>query len=162
MNNSKTYTVDEAKRALENYCVYQDRCHKEVEEKLQKMRMIPEAVEIIITHLISENFLNETRFAESFARGKFRIKHWGKIRITRELKMRHISDYNIKKGLQEIPPEAYFEKLESLVLKKKESIQENDPYKKRKKITDYLLRQGFESNLIYEMVTSHFDSSLKH
>jgi regulatory protein len=88
----KTYTLEEAKRALEHYCIYQDRCHKEVEEKLSKMRLIPEIIEEVIPHLISENFLNETRFAQSFARGKFRIKQWGKNRIVAELKQRCITD----------------------------------------------------------------------
>ena len=75
MKSIKTYTPEEAKRALEHYCVHQDRCHKEVEEKLSKMRLIPEIIEIVITHLIAENFLNETRFSQSYARGKFRIKN---------------------------------------------------------------------------------------
>ena len=157
MKSVKTYTLEEAKRALEHYCVYQDRCHKEVEDKLSKMRLIPEIIEIVITHLIAENFLNETRFAQSFARGKFRIKKWGKNRIIRELKQRNITEYNIKQALKEIDSEAYFATLEHLIEKKMETVSETNPYKKRKKITDYLLRQGFESNLIYELLASYFD-----
>lgn len=157
MKSVKTYTLEEAKRALEHYCVYQDRCHKEVEDKLSKMRLIPEIIEIVITHLIAENFLNETRFAQSFARGKFRIKKWGKNRIIRELKQRNITEYNIKQALKEIDSEAYFATLEYLIEKKMETVSETNPYKKRKKITDYLLRQGFESNLIYELLASYFD-----
>mgnify|MGYP001465912909 CR=1 FL=1 len=152
MKSIKTYTPEEAKRALEHYCVYQDRCHKEVEEKLSKMRLIPEIIEIVITHLIAENFLNETRFSQSFARGKFRIKKWGKVRITRELKFRYITDYNIRIALKEIDEAAYIETLDTLVQKKIEQSTEGDKYKKRKKITDYLLRQGYESSLIYEKI----------
>ena len=154
MKSIKTYTLEEAKRALEHYCVYQDRCHKEVEEKLSKMRLIPEVIELVISHLITENFLNETRFSQSFARGKFRIKKWGKIRIVRELKFRNITDYNIKQGLKEIDETEYLETLENLIEKKTANSKETDPYKKRKKITDYLLRQGYESSLIYETLTS--------
>ena len=158
MNNSiKTYTAEQAKRALEHYCIYQDRCHKEVEEKLSKMRLIPEIIEIVITHLIAESFLNETRFSQSFARGKFRIKKWGKNRIVRELKFRRITDYNIKKALKEIEQTEYLATLDSLILKKTELIKEPNPYKKKKKIIDYLLRQGFESHLIYEMTAYHFE-----
>ncbi|HAI16607.1 MAG TPA: recombinase RecX, partial [Xanthomarina gelatinilytica] len=67
----KTYTVEEAKRTLENYCAYQERCHKEVAQKLRDMRMIPEAIDVIIVHLLEHDFLNETRFAKSYVRGKF-------------------------------------------------------------------------------------------
>jgi len=157
MKSIKTYTLEEAKRALEHYCVYQDRCHKEVEEKLSKMRLIPEIIEIVITHLIAENFLNETRFSQSYARGKFRIKKWGKNRIVKELKFRRITAYNIKIALKEIEPSQYTETLNTLILKKKEGLNEPNSLKKRKKITDYLLRQGFESHLIYEMMAYHFE-----
>ena len=152
----KTYTLEEAKRALEHYCIYQDRCHKEVEEKLSKMRLIPEIIEEVITHLISENFLNETRFAQSFARGKFRIKKWGKNRIVAELKQRCITDYNIKIALQEIDPEEYIETLEKLIVKKTETSKETDVFRKKKKIINYLLSQGYEPSLIYEFIAYHF------
>lgn len=157
MKSIKTYTPEEAKRALEYYCVYQDRCHKEVEDKLSKMRLIPEIIEIVITHLIAENFLNETRFSQSYARGKFRIKKWGKNRIVRELKFRRITEYNIKIALKEIDPTEYTETLDTLIQKKIENIKEENRFKKRKKIIDYLLRQGFESQLIYELIAYHLD-----
>ncbi len=156
MKAIKTYTLTEAKRALEHYCIYQDRCHKEVEEKLSKMRLIPEVIELVITHLIAENFLNETRFSQSFARGKFRIKKWGKLRIVRELKYRNITNHNIKTALKEIELDEYLKTLDALILKKRLSINDSDAFKKRKKLIDYLLRQGYESTLIYERTESNF------
>lgn len=154
----KTYTLAEATKTLENYCVYQDRCHKEIEEKLSKMRLIPEIIEQIITHLISENYLNETRFSQSYARGKFRIKKWGRNRITQELKFRNISSYNIKKGLAEIEETEYIETLTNLIQKKFDAVKEPNIYKKKKKIFDALLRSGYESNLIQEFISPFFDS----
>ena len=154
----KTYTLIEAKRVLESYCVYQDRCHKEVEDKLSKMRLIPEIIEEIITHLIAENFLNETRFAQSYARGKFRIKKWGKNRIKQELKFRNISSYNIKKGLAEIDNDEYLQTLHSQIQKKLDTIKETNRFKKKKKIFDALLRLGYESSLIQESISPFFDS----
>ncbi len=147
---NKTYTVTQAQHALENFCVYQDRCHKEVEEKLAKMGMIPDAQEHIILHLIEHNFLNEERFAKSFARGKFRIKKYGKVRITQELKFRNISAYNIKIALKEIDTEAYHQTLEELIQKKWNATKETNTYKKKKKVADFVLRKGYESHLIYE------------
>ena len=101
--------------------------------------------------------LNETRFAQSFARGKFRIKKWGKNRIVRELKFRNITEYNIKIALKEIEQADYLETLDNIILKKTETSKETNVFKKKKKIIDYLLRQGFESQLIYEMTAYHFD-----
>ncbi|MEN8125308.1 MAG: regulatory protein RecX [Bacteroidota bacterium] len=151
-NKRLTFTVEEAKRKLEKFCIYQDRCHQEIGIKLYGMNMIPEAREVIILHLMEHDFLNEERFAKSFARGKFRIKKWGKQRIIRELKQRNISAYNIKEALKEIDYEEYLNTLREITLKKFDSISENNLFKKEKKIKDFLFRKGYETNLIYDIL----------
>lgn len=148
---TRSFTVTEAKRKLEQYCVYQDRCHKEVTAKLKDMHMIPLAIDDIITHLIKHNFLNEERFAKSFARGKFKFKHWGRNRIVRELKFRNISEYNIKTALKEFSEEDYTTKLSTIAAKKTQTLKESSVYKKRKKLADYLLYRGWESHLVYDI-----------
>ena len=145
-----TYTIKEAIQKLEHYCAYQDRCHEEVEQKLRSMKMNSEEIDQIMAHLINDNFLNEERFACSFARGKHRIKHWGKIRITNELKFRGINQTLINIALKEISPEEYYDTFETLANRHWESIRETNSLKKRKKFCDYMLRRGFESNLVYE------------
>lgn len=150
MNSHKAYSLNEATRKLESYCAYQERCHKEVIEKLKGMRMIPEAIDQITTHLIQENYLNEERFAKSFARGKFVIKKWGKNRIVNELKLRQISKFNIKSALTEINEQDYHKTLDELAKKRLTQIHESNIQKKKKKLADYLLYRGWESNLVYE------------
>ena len=152
MHKKPSYTVDEALKKLEYYCSYQERCHKDIEDKLFKMNMIPAAKEKIILHLLEPNFLNEERFAKSYARGKFRIKKWGKQRIVRELKFKGISKYNIDSALKEIPEEDYISTFNELAEKKFNSITEINKYKKKKKLIDYLLYRGWESYLIFDKV----------
>lgn len=152
MNLPKTYTVDEAQKLMENFCAYQERCHKEISDKLKKMNMIPEAIDLITVHLITNNYLNEERFARAFARGKFRIKKWGKNRIVRELKFRQISEYAIKVALTEIDLDDYFTTLTELTEKRIAQVKEKNIYKKKKKVADYLLYRGWESNLVYEKI----------
>jgi len=146
---TEIYTLKEATRKLEGYCAYQERCHKEVVQKLRDMKMIPQAIDEIISHLIQENYLNEERFAQSFARGKFNIKKWGRNRIINELKFRGISKYNVKTALKEIEDDIYLETLDKLAKKRLASIKETNKQKKRKKLADYLLYRGWESNLVY-------------
>lgn len=148
----KSYTVEEAQRKMEHYCAYQERCHDEVIQKLKSLNMIPQAIDTIVVYLIDNNFLNEERFACSFARGKFRIKHWGKRRITNELKARNISKYNIERALKEIPNEEYLETFHLIADKQWDAISENNILKKKKKVMDYLLRKGYESNLVQEKI----------
>jgi regulatory protein len=152
MTLKKSFTVDEIKKKLEYYCVYQDRCHKEVATKMKEYFLISEARDLIFLHLIQHNFLNEERFAKSFARGKFRMKQWGKDRIIRELKFKEISAYNIKTGLKEIDDDEYLETLYKITKNKNELLKETNLFKKKKKLIDFLRRKGYETNLIYKVV----------
>lgn len=152
MKPHKSHTVAEATQKLMNYCAYRERCHKEVEAKLKELRMIPEAQALIIYKLLQENFLNEKRFSQSFARGKFRIKKWGKVRIVRELKFREISKYNIESALKEIDEASYLQTLDTLAHKKWGLLHGETQNKARKRLTDHLLYKGFEPHLVYEKV----------
>ncbi|MCG2460178.1 RecX family transcriptional regulator [Flavobacteriaceae bacterium F89] len=152
MYSKQGHTLTEATKKLEDYCTYRERCHKEVTNKLRDMGMIPEAIDHIIVHLIGQDYLNEERFAKSFARGKFKIKKWGRVRIVNELKYRDISKYNIQIALEEIGEEDYVSTLESLAQKRLRSLKEPNLQKRRKKLANYLLYRGWESNLVYEKI----------
>jgi len=145
-------TLKEATTKLEYYCAYQERCHEEVIKKSRVLLLSPTEIDEVVVHLIQNNFLNEERFACSFTKGKHRIKHWGKIRIVNELKFRNISTYNINKALKEITQEEYSQSFNFIADRFWESLTEPNPLKKRNKFCDYLLRKGFESNLVYEKV----------
>ena len=154
MNQKQTFTLVEAQQKLEHFCAYQERCHQEVIAKLKAMGMIPAAIDMIVSHLIQSNYLNETRFAQSYARGKFRIKKWGKVRIKRELKARKISDYNIKLGLREISATEYDAAFWALFEKQKERVKEGSSVEKKKKILAFFSYRGWESELIYQALNA--------
>jgi len=149
MQKKPVLTVAEAQQKLEHYCAYQERCHQEVVNKLRELGMIPTAIDTIITSLIQNNYLNEMRFAQSFARGKFRIKKWGKNRILRELKLRNISNYNIKKGMGQISEEDYHTTFMELYEKRKKEVARLPIEKQKKKLISYLSYRGWETELIY-------------
>ncbi|NVK51320.1 MAG: RecX family transcriptional regulator [Flavobacteriaceae bacterium] len=148
MKQQPYFSVVEIKKKLERYCVYQERCHKEIAQKLKEFNLIEEAKNQLILHLLEHDFLNEERFSKSFASGKFRIKKWGKQRIIRELKLRDISEYNIKIALKEIDEEAYKQTIFEITAKKNGQLQESNFFKRKKKLTDFLYRKGYEYDLI--------------
>ena len=150
MHSKKTYTLQEATKKLEHYCVYQERCHQEVRQKLESMHMIPEAIDMIIVHLLEHNFLNEERFAKTFVSGKFKIKKWGRLRLSFELKKKDVGKVNINQALAEIENTEYTEVFNELAEKRLQSIKETDKFKKKKKLIDYLIYRGWESDLVYE------------
>ena len=149
MQKKPSFTLQEAQKKLEYYCAYQERCHFEVEQKLKEMKIIPSLQAVVISRLIEGNYLNESRFAQSFARGKFRIKKWGKQRVIRELKVRKISDYNIKLALKEISETDYQATFYNLFEKRKDTVSNYSIPVQKKKILDFLVYRGWETQLIY-------------
>ncbi|MEM6319515.1 MAG: regulatory protein RecX [Bacteroidota bacterium] len=147
---------DRALKKLMHYCAYQDRCHQEVRSKLLSLKIYGDDLEEIMAELISENFLNEERFAKSYARGKFRFKKWGKVKITRELKQRRISAYCIKKAMQEIDEEGYEEGLIQLLEKKRGTEKETNEFKLKGRLAKYAIGKGFESSLVWSVLKEHF------
>lgn len=154
MDSSKTTYIsfEDAKRKLEAFCAYQDRCHLEVINKLYNLKVSSNIHDDILVYLIDTNFLNEERFACSFARGKHRISSWGKSRIIMELKMRKITPFLIKKALQEIPDDLYFETLNRISQQRWNSINESNILKKKQKLQAYLYRKGYEMEYIYDCI----------
>ena len=148
----KYISKQDALARLQKYCAYQDRCHQEVRSKLVEIGIYGDDLEEIIVDLIQDKFLDEQRFALSFARGKFRYKKWGRIRIRRELKMRDISDYCMKKAMAEIEEEDYIQTIQTLLTKKDQQIKEKNPYKRRKKLADYVIGKGYESFLVWNEI----------
>lgn len=149
----KTYTPDQVLEKLKAFCAYQERCHKECRLKIIKLGIYGDELDIIISQLIQENYLNETRFATSFARGKYRFKKWSKYRITNELKSREISSYNIKKGIEEIDDEQYFENIKDLIDKKKRELSgEKNQFVFKQKIKAFLMRKGYRIDEFIDLI----------
>jgi len=146
-----------ATEKIKNWCAYQERSHFETKAKLFEFGLSTIEVDEIIVVLISENFLNEERFAEAFSRGKFRIKHWGKNKIKAELKHRKISEYSIKKALKQIDDDDYYATLKKIIAKKTAEIKEKNEFKKKHKIYQYAVSRGFESNLVSDILKLQTD-----
>ena len=144
----KIYDLNIAREKIQAYCAYQERCHQEVTRKLKSWGLISEAIELLISELMQFNFLNEERYARSFSRGKFRIKKWGRKKIRAELKKREVYDKCIDFAMEEIDDKAYFETLKEVLQKKNEHEKESDSYRRKAKLTRYLVSRGYEYDLI--------------
>lgn len=139
---------------MQNWCAYQERCQQEARNKLYDLGMWPEAVENIIVKLIEDNFLNEERFAMAFARGKFIIKKWGRIKIKQELKQKRVSDYCLKKALQQIDETEYINTLNKIMENKRKLIKEPNKIKFQYKLMNYALSKGYEKDLVFDILNS--------
>ncbi|WP_232826469.1 regulatory protein RecX [Lewinella sp. IMCC34183] len=147
------YTAEQALEALQHYCAYQDRCHKEAREKLHELGYYGDPAEEVIADLIRDKYLDEERFARSYARGKFKMKRWGRYRIRAELRQRQISAYCIKKAMTEIDEGEYYDTL-LRELERRNAAEKpgQHPYLRRRKLAEYLVKRGFESGLVWQAI----------
>jgi regulatory protein len=151
----KYVSKEQALQKAKHYCGYQERCHSEVKEKLYSFGIFRSDVEQLIAQLIEENYLNEERFAQQFAGGKFRMKHWGRMKIKHELKQKKVSEYCIKKAMKEIDEADYMKTLKKLAKEKWNALkQENTIFSKLRKTHDYLLQKGYERDLITQVIAN--------
>ena len=148
-----SFTPEQSLSKIKQYCAYQERCHSEVRTKLYSFGLNKVEIEEIVSLLITENYLNGERFAILYAGGKFRMKQWGKNKIKQSLKFKQISDYCIKKALKEIDEKDYRKTFFNLADQKIKSLKgEKNIFIKKRKLQDFLIRKGYESNLIMEVV----------
>jgi regulatory protein len=151
-NESKKLGIEDARKKIYHYCAYQERSHLEVKRKLYDLGLYSNEIDEMITHLIQEGYLNEERFAKAFAGGKFRLKNWGKVKIIQALEGKGLTKNCINSGLKEIDEVDYLKTIESLVDKKLEHLQEENPYVKRDKLAGYVIQKGFEPELVWKIV----------
>ena len=145
---TKRLTPAEALAKLERYCAYQDRCHHECKQKLRDLGVWGEDADHVMAALIEARFLDEERFARSYARGKHRMKYWGRDRIRRELKQRRLTPYCIEAGLSELDELDYAGTLRTLLAKR--AAKQDDalyPYARKQDLIAYAQRKGYELSL---------------
>jgi regulatory protein len=152
----KKITFSDAKSRIYKFCVYQERCHHEVKEKLYGFGLATGDVNDLITDLITDGFLNEERFAKAFAGGKFRVKGWGKIKIVRELELRNLTANCIRSGLKEIGEEEYEKMLVQILEKKAAGLTEENDFVRKDKLSRYAIQKGYEPDLVWSILKAKF------
>jgi len=149
------FTPQQSVPKIKQYCAYQERCHAEVRDKLYSFGLNKIEVEEIISGLITENYLNEERFAIHYAGGKFRMKQWGKNKIKQSLKFKQVSDYCIRKALKEIDSKEYEKTFQKLAEQKLKTLKsEKNIFIKKRKLQDFLIQKGYENEKIREAVNN--------
>ncbi|MFY0643844.1 MAG: RecX family transcriptional regulator [Bacteroidia bacterium] len=152
MSYTEPDTIKAAKIKIAKYCAYQERSHQEVRDKLYGLGLHKIDVENLIAEMIELNYLNEERYAISYCRGKHLLKKWGRIKIIKELKTKRISDYCIKKGLEEIEEEVYMRNLCELLEIQWNKHRAHNTYQRKNRSVQYMIRKGYESELVWTQV----------
>ena len=137
---------------LGRFCAYRERCQQEVLRKLTEIGASVDQADEVLAELITLGFVNEERFAQLFAGGKFRLKRWGRVKIRRELKMRNLTEYCINQGLDEIEEDEYKKTLQDWIQKKRLDYGKGEDVFVNQKIANFCIQKGYESDLVWEVI----------
>jgi regulatory protein len=137
---------------MKQYCAYQERSMYDVKMKLKSFHLQDDIYEKIIIELKKEDFLNEERFAKSFANGKLRINKWGRSKIYAALQQKRVPELFILEGINGIDEDEYLSVLNNVLEQKSAALKETDTDKKIKKLAKFAIAKGFESNVVWKVL----------
>ena len=131
-----------------------EHCESEVREKLLIWGGTSEETDEIIAYLIEERYIDNQRYANSYAKDKFRFNHWGKYKISMMLRSKGIESETIEEALDQIDEEEYLEKLQQILRDKLRSLKYSSEYEKKGKLFKFAQSRGFESGAISKVIDS--------
>jgi len=152
MMNDKIYDLKIVKERIRHYCAIMDRCQFQVINKLKSYGVSNALTDEILIELIQNNYVDEERFARSYCSGKFKIKRWGRKKIAFELSKLKVSKSCIELGMTEIDNVDYIDTITHLIHKKLSLLKDKNTFTRKKKVVDYMLRKGFESDIVWACV----------
>ena len=151
-NKMKQSVTKQVLMKARRYCALAEHCQKDARQKILSWGVQPTMCEKIIAALISENLINEERYARMFAGGKFRIKKWGRNKICHKLREKNISEPCIKACLHEIEEKDYLNCLKELIVKKTHNKDGKKLQIQADAVARYAIGKGFEAEMGWEII----------
>lgn len=136
--------------ALRKWCASQERSTQDALEKLRRLGVEGGEAAGVIAQLVSEDFLNEGRFAESFVRARAEHKAWGPAKIRAGLRAKGVSSAEIERAMEAQRPGVFSQGLERLVERRAHELPEG-----RDRVVRWLLGRGFPLGEVLAALAPH-------
>lgn len=149
---AKPLSPDQVLDKMAKYCAYQERCVKDVTEKLKTFDLTQREKDEILDYLIDNRFVNNTRFAQAFVKGKINQSGWGLNKIRFHLMQKGIDKEIIDEALQTYDEEAYRQRLIDVLKIKAKTVNAENDFERNRKLAAYAMQKGFEANLVWEVI----------
>ena len=147
---TKPLTPDQVLDKMAKYCAYQERCVKDVKDKLKTYDIPQESKDEIIDYLLDNRFVNDERFARSFVRGKVNQSGWGVNKIRFHLMQKGIDKDVIDEAFGQTDEEVYKQKLIDILKAKSKTVKAENDFERKRKLATYAMQKGFEGSLVWE------------
>lgn len=154
MAEKQPITPEAAKIRMADLCARSEQCEADIRQKLYRLGLSSGEVQSIITDLKEEKFIDNARYARSFARDKCRFSCWGRYKIRLALAAKRLTPQEIAQGLDAIEASDYLDALKRTTIAKAKSLDLNGPEarEERMKLFRHLISRGFESDVASKAV----------
>ena len=149
---SKPLSPDQVLDKMAKFCAYQERCVKDVIDKLKTFEIAEKDQTEILNYLIDNRFVDDERFARSFVRSKINQSGWGVNKIRFHLMQKGIDKDVIDEAMQSLDEEAYRQRLRDILTTKAKTVKAANDFEKKRKLAAYAMQKGFEGNLVWEVL----------
>lgn len=133
-------------------CASREYCSADIRSKLESWGIGTTEAEKIISGLIREKFLDDSRYAHAFVRDKFKYNKWGRMKIAAGLRQKKIAEEIIRNALGEIDEARYMDMIRETLNSHRKSVRAKNQYDLRGKLLRYGLSKGFENYLLYDIL----------
>lgn len=141
-------SVSEAIQKCADWCSQSEHCEFEVREKLQKYGVENDAIDKIICQLKEERYIDNSRYANYFAKDRARFNGWGPIKIKFQLSLKKIDTEIINDAISLVDSNIFEEQLRKVVQSKVKMSRQVD----NQKLKASLLRLGYSRGFEYQMI----------
>jgi len=148
----KPLTPDQVLDKIAKYCAYQERCVKDVRDKLKTFDIPQKEKDEILDYLLDNRFVNDDRFAKSFVRGKINQSGWGANKIRFHLIQKGIDKDIIEETLGQTDEETYRQRLIDILKTKSKTVKAENDFERKRKLAAYAMQKGFEGNLVWDIL----------
>jgi len=140
-------------RAL-RFLSFRDRSEKEIRDKLAALGYDQEVISWVVSELRRLKFIDDKRFAISFAKNKMLSRPCGEYVLRHELSLKGIGEEEINLAIDEVfRPKDQVTVARELAEKKFLLVRDkSDKLKLKKRISDLLQRRGFNWDIIREVL----------
>ena len=145
-------TPDQVLDKMAKYCAYQERCVKDVRDKLKTFDLPQAEKDKILDYLLDNRFVSDERFAKSFVRGKVNQSGWGLNKIRFHLVQKGIAKELIDEALEQTDEAVYRQRLIDILRTKSKTVKASNDFEMKRKLAAYAMQKGFEGSLVWEVL----------
>jgi regulatory protein len=141
--SKRIISSEQAFSRVAHICAQKECCVYEIKRKLKNMGFPENEIEKIIEKLITEKYIDESRFARIFINDKLRFNKWGEQKIKEALRCKFVPKEIIENAFLEFSDTLLTELLPDLLAKKRKTVTGKSEYEINTKLIRFALGKGF-------------------